>query len=183
MTFEHLRGVIRDLLSGAYTPDARRVALAEMRLTIARARAAATDLREDLSTTEAKLAEERIQLETVARRRKLAARIADTDTVLIASRYEAMHAQQVAVLRQKIAAQQAELALLDAELTTMTGELKAATSGIGAVSTPGASESDVTEETDQLASPSEPSEEADRRAARGAEAEKKLSALKRRMGK
>lgn len=183
--FEKVRQSFREILAGATAPDERRAVLARMRDTLVRAKMGLSDLRDGVQATRARLEAERGELETVRRRRRLAEQIGDGETVAVATRYEAVHAERVAVLERKLDAQSAELALVEREVEEMTGELKAASLGIGATP-PGATPEAAAArelERDGLAEDLDGLARARARAERDAEAERKLEALKRRMGK
>lgn len=159
--------------------------IASMRETLVQARVGLGDLRSALEATRSRLAAERREVDTIRRRKSLAAGINDAETVAIAERYEAQHAQRVTVLEQKLAVQEAELAMAERDVEEMTAELKLAAAGIDSVpptADPGGLASadpdaeKLQQELDSLA-------RARRRAATDAEAEAKLAALKRRMEK
>ncbi len=164
------------------------------------------DLRAGIAATEAKLRIERGELETVRRRQGLAAQIGDAETVAIAEKFGAQHAERVAVLESKLLVQQQELTLADRELEEMTSQLRLAASGIA----PGGIAPDVAAQREVDAFLSDDSSDgvsehvrqerpidgAERddafggtvpsrrtRAERESEAEDRLAALKRRMGK
>ena len=128
--FESIREALRDLWHGSRTPEERRAALAQMRETLVRARVGVEDLQAARSTTRVRLAEERRELDTVRRRKEMAERIGDAETVEVAARFERQHAERVGVLERKLEAQEAELALVEREVTEMTREFKAAHAGI-----------------------------------------------------
>ena len=183
--FEQFREALRALRTGGVHPSERRPMIAQMRETLVQARVGLGDLRSALATTRSRLESERRELETVRRRKGLAAGISDAETVAIAERYEAQHAQRAAVLEQKLAAQEAELAMAEREVAEMTAELKLAAAGVGSAgplptdpstiaADPGAE--GLQQELDSMA-------RSRRRAATEAEAEEKLAALKRRMEK
>ena len=185
--FEHFRQSLRDLMDRSTPPEERRAGLAQMKQTLVQARLGLDDLRGGLEQTRKRLAAEERELETVKRRKGLAAGINDHETVALAEKYEALHAERTAVLTRKLAAQEAELSLMEREVAEMTTALKGALSG-AAPGTPlqprGAAELDemldgdtrVAEEIDALGRSS-------RRSAREAEADERLAELKRRMGK
>jgi hypothetical protein len=181
--FEKLRASMRDLLDST-PPHERGALLARMKDTLATARIGLGDLRTGLEQTRARLAAERSELETVRRRKGLAARINDSETVTIATRFETQHAERVLVLERKLAAQEEELGLAEREVTEMADELRAALRGGPSARAPEAAP-DPTVDAEARAA----SEELDRlararaRADRDAEAAAKLEALKRRMGK
>ncbi|GAC1515053.1 MAG: hypothetical protein NVS1B4_04320 [Gemmatimonadaceae bacterium] len=154
-----------------------------MRTTLTHARAAQSDLREGLAVTLTQLAAERDELETVTRRKTLAQKIADSETVSIAARYEAQHAQRVAVLEQRASAQRAEIDVWDAEIDAMTRDLKAAQAGVGDTEVRGGHHLD----SRSAAEGPEPGRDeiagTVRRAERDAAAETRLAELKRRFGR
>ncbi len=158
------------------------------------------DLREGIAVTESRLAGERAELETVRRRLGLAAQINDAETVAIAERFAAQHAERVAVLESKRMVQQQELTLAERDLEEMSSQLRMAASGIapGGVSddVAAARELDAFLAGDPMSdAPGSPAGDAPAgasgssatarrtRAEREAEAEERLAALKRRMGK
>jgi hypothetical protein len=188
--FEQLREALRALRTGGVHPSERRPMIASMRDTLVQARVGLGDLRTALETTRTRLAEERRELDTVRRRKGLAAGIKDQETVRIAERYEAQHAQRVSVLEQKLVVQETELAMAEREVEEMTAELKLAAAGIDSVSPAGAaggvtSGPDVSmdSEAERLRQELDSLARAKRRAATEAEADEKLAALKRRMEK
>jgi hypothetical protein len=188
--FEELRRSLEELLQRATKPEERRSVLARMRGTIVQATMGVDDLREALSWTEKKLQAEQRELETVKRRKELAAGIQDAETLAVADRFEKQHAEKVAVLQEKFAIQTRELELGERELGEMKAELRRAMSGVpggaGGASSPGdesledplADESGakVKEEIDSLARNRA-------RADRDAEAQSRLDELKKKMGK
>jgi hypothetical protein len=144
------------------------------------------DLRGGIEQTRQRLAAEQRELETVRRRKGLAAGINDQETVQLAEKYEVLHAERTEVLTRKLAVQESELAMVEREVAEMTTALKSAMSGAGG--TPLQAESaeidaildnsgaGVAQEIDALG-------RASARSAREAEAERLLAELKRRMGK
>ncbi|MFL5575255.1 MAG: hypothetical protein ACJ79S_04735 [Gemmatimonadaceae bacterium] len=195
--FDKLRQSLENLVNGATTPEARSAALSRMKETLVQARLGIEDLRSGVSQTRVRLAEERRELETVRRRKRLAEGIGDAETVAVAERFERHHAERVDVLERKLGAQEGEVAIAEREVEEMAGELRAAlgrggpaapaagvaaaggTRGTGAPAAgtvDGVDDSGVREELDALA-------RARRRAERDAAAEERLAALKRRMGK
>jgi hypothetical protein len=183
LVFDKLRASMRDLLDST-SPHERGAALARMKDTLATARVGLDDLRTGLDQTRARLVTERNELETVRRRKGLAAQISDAETVTVAERFETHHAERVLVLERKLAAQEAELQLAEREVAAMAGELRAAIRG-----TPSMRTSEATLDASAATEASAAAEELDRmvrtrtRADRDAEAARKLEALKRRMGK
>jgi hypothetical protein len=186
--FEHFRQSLRDLMDRSTPPEERRAGLAQMKQTLVQARMGLDDLRGGIAQTRQRLASEQRELETVRRRKGLAAGINDTETVALAEKYESLHAERTGVLERKLSAQEAELALLEREVGEMTSALKGALSG-ATTSSPlqGAaadaeldamldSSAGVAEEIDALG-------RASHRSAREAEADRLLAELKRKMGK
>jgi hypothetical protein len=188
--FDSFRQSLRDLMDRATSPEERRAGLARMKQTLATARLGLEDLRGGVVQTRERLLAERRELETMRRRKGLAAGINDAETMALAGKYETHHAERVAVLTRKLEAQEAELAIAEREVAEMTAELKGAAAGIhpdGATRTADAAaaaatdaivdrDTGVAEEIDALG-------RAASRAARDADAERRLAELKRRMGK
>jgi hypothetical protein len=190
--FDDVRQAFRDLLRG--TPpsgDARRSIVAQMRETLVQARMGLDDLRKGVEQTRARLARERAELDTVRRRRQLAEKIKDAETVTIAERYEKQHAERAAILERKLETQEAELAMVEREVGEMNAEFKLAaaggTPGVSAGGAPGtgadsagddglSDNAGLRDEIDGLA-------RARRRAEAESSADEKLAELKRRMGK
>jgi hypothetical protein len=189
--FDDVRQAFRDLLRR--TPpsgDARRSVLAQMRETLVQARMGLDDVRRGVEETRARLTRERSELETVRRRKQLAAGINDTETVAVAERYEKQHTERVALLERKLETQEAELALLEREVAEMNAEFKLAAKGgtPGVASgTPGAGTAegvdDLMDSGAGLRNELEELARARRRADAESAADEKLAALKRRMGK
>jgi 2-phospho-L-lactate guanylyltransferase (CobY/MobA/RfbA family) len=127
--FDQLRESIR-ALSDRLAPEERRRVVAAMRDAMVHAKMGLQDLREGIASTEARLQSERAELETVRRRQGLAAQIGDNETVAIAERFAAQHAERVAVLESKLMVQQQELSLADRELDEMASQLRLAASGV-----------------------------------------------------
>ncbi|HEY2066502.1 MAG TPA: hypothetical protein VGG84_11130 [Gemmatimonadaceae bacterium] len=174
----------------ATPPEERRAGLARMKQTLVTARMGLDDLRGGVRLTRERLATEQRQLETMRRRKGLAAGINDAETVALAEKYEAHHAERVAVLVRKLEAQEAELAIAERDVAEMTAELKNASLGMGSAAGPSI-EKEAAAEAERAASgdASRVAEEFDAmgraraRADRDAEAARKLEELKRRMGK
>ena len=186
--FDDVRQAFRDLLHGNSTPEERRSAISSMRETLVLARMGLDDLRKSLEATRARLNAERRELETVQRRKTLAAGINDAETVALAERFERQHGEKVAILERKLENQEAELALTEREVDEMTTELKAAAagvgSGLGATRTGAADPSlDPGGEAERLRSELDAMARSRNRSASEADAEERLAALKRRMGK
>ena len=208
--FEPLRDALRGL-STRLDPDERRTMTQAMRDALVHAKLGLNDLRALLATTNTRLAAERAELETVRRRQGLAAQINDEETVAIAERFASQHQERVVMLETKQMVQQQELSLAERDYEEMSVELRLIKSGVapgGRSKPPGtafdaaaAAESvrsdglsadlDPEEKTaagvdgvldDPLAEPLVyPSRRT--RAERDADAEQRLAALKRRMGK
>jgi hypothetical protein len=127
--FESLRQSFRDLFAQATTPGERRAAVGQMKETLVQARLGVEDLRKGVDETRRRLGTERAELETIDRRRGLAERIGDAETVAVADRFAQHHGERIAVLERKLAAQEEELALVEAEVREMTEEFKRAAAG------------------------------------------------------
>lgn len=196
--FDDVRQAFRDLLRR--TPpsgDARRSVVAQMRETLVQARMGLDDLRKGVVETKARLTRERAELETVRRRKQLAASINDAETVAIAERYEKQHVERAALLERKLETQEAELAMVEREVGEMNTEFKlaaaGATPGVSAGPSAGAGDAvdadaarasdDVLNENAALDHEIDGLARARRRADAESAAAEKLAALKRRMGK
>lgn len=188
--FESFRQSLRDLMDRATPPEERRAGLARMKQTLVTARMGLDDLRGGVKLTRERLAVERHQLETMRRRKGLAAGINDAETVALAEKYEAHHAERIAVLARKLEAQEAELVIVEREVAEMTAELKSASVGAGSGAGPSI-EKEAADRAERAASgdASRLAEDLDAigraraRADRDADAARKLEELKRRMGK
>lgn len=159
--------------------------MVRMKSTLVQAKLGVDDLRDALAQSRRKLEREQAELQTVRRRKELAAGINDAETVAVAERFERQHEEKARVLTEKIAVQTRELELADAELEEMKAELRRAMSGAGPV--PELDE----EAVDPLTDPADAraQQELDSlvrersRAERDADAERRLEELKRKMGK
>lgn len=153
-----------------------------MRDALVAARAALTRMQEQLRVTEQELENERRQLVDAERRGRLAGEIGDQETVAVAQRFAARHAERVGVLERKLGAQRDEVVMVERELAEMTEQLKSA-------------EGDrvAQDATDRVAAAKAGMTALDAedelvkarldRAAREAAAEQQLEALKKKMGK
>src|ERR1700730_17433451 len=103
--FESLKDAIQDLLHGRVAAGDRRAVISEMKRALARARLGVEDLRAGVEQTRQKLGVEREQLTTVLRRKALAERINDAETVALAVKYEQQHGERVTVLARKLEVQ------------------------------------------------------------------------------
>lgn len=128
--FENLRKSLDDLMSRSTPPEERREMVSRMRDTLVQAKVGLQDLRDALGQSKRRLDAERRELDTVQRRKRLAEQINDAETVRVASQYEQMHSERVAVLSHKIEAQEGELALAERDVAQMMTELRQAASGI-----------------------------------------------------
>ena len=193
--FEQLRESLRSL-SGRLAPEERRRVASTMREAMVFAKVSLQDVRDGVRATESRLVTERAELDTVRRRGGLAAQIGDQETVVIAERFAAQHAERVAMLEAKLMAQQQELTITERELDEMAVQFRLAMSGVPM----NASGPDIAarREVDALlddpfgsnalpgldAEPNTTGTPVRRtRAEREADAQDRLLALKRRMGK
>lgn len=129
--FEGMKSAISDLLNGRVHPADRRAVLADMKQGLVSAKLGVSDLREGVEITRQRLETEREALATTQRRKALAASIPDAETVAIAEKFEAQHAERIAVLERKLEAQEAEFGLAEREYDEMLKALKAASAGAG----------------------------------------------------
>jgi len=136
--FESLKSTIGDLLNGRVHPGDRRAVIGDMKAALVSAKLGVEDLEQGVEVTRRKLDGERQGLETVLRRKGLAAGINDAETVAIAEKYERQHRERIAVLERKLEAQEAEAALARRDYDEMLTQLKAASSGAGSVGAGGA---------------------------------------------
>ena len=186
--FESFRQSLNDLMDRATPPEERRAVLTRMKQTLVQARMGLDALRGGVAITRQRLEVEVRELETMRRRKSAATTINDVETLALAEKYEAVHAERTDVLRRKLDAQEAELVMVEREVTEMTAELKQA--AIGAGSAAGTITDDARAEADSIldqgagvAEEIDTLSRAGRRSAQRAEAEQKLAELKRRMGK
>lgn len=186
--FDEIRDTLRQF-SSRLDPDERRRMGSGMREAMVHAKLAIQDMRTALTTTETRLKTEQAELDTVRRRQGLAAQIDDQETVAIAERFAAQHAERVAMLESKRMVQQQELELAEREYDAMSADLKRVISGFAP--DPSSPEAAAAREVDALLSddpsaagvdlPPPPSRRS--RADREADAEARLAALKRQLGK
>jgi len=190
--FESLKSTLADLLGGRVHPADRRAVIQSMKQALVAAKLGVEDLEQGVSVTKVKLHEQRQALETVTRRKGLAANINDAETVAIAEKYEAQHIERIAVLERKLEAQEAEAALARRDYDEMLTQLKAASAGAGSVAAGAATPGSPSMPSDaDLGLPDDGALNAEldslkRRAARDArdaDAAARLDELKRRMGK
>jgi chromosome segregation ATPase len=166
-----------------------------MRDTLVQAKVALQDLRDGLEKSRRRLQAEQRELDTVLRRKRLAEQINDAETAKLATQYEQLHAEKVAVLTRKLEAQESELALAERDVAQMMTELRNAASGIGPATDRSAAaamnaamdevESELGGETKDggLRDEIDGLSRARGRADREADAARRLEELKRRMGK
>lgn len=174
------------MLHGNVPPEGRRELIAVMKDTLVQAKLALDDLREGVEITRKRVAQETMQLETVRRRKGLAQGVNDAETVQIAERFEAQHAERLVVIQQKLAAQEGELALVERDVTEMKEQLRAALAGVGS----GMRSGTVDDAADPLDDGRTALEQqlndlkrAERRANADASADAALADLKKRMGR
>ncbi len=189
--FESFRKSLNELLDRATPPEERRALASRMRDTLVQAKIGLGDLRDTLELSRKRLAAEQRELETTRRRKALAERIDDAQTVQLATKYEAVHAERVAVLQRKIEVQERELMLAEHDVEEMTSELRMAMSGSQpATARAPSSGASPSADGDQVLDESAPAREeldalarARARSEREADADRRLDELKRRMGK
>ncbi len=184
--FDEVRQAFRELLHGNVSPEGRRELISVMEDTLVQARLAMDDLREGVEATRKRVTREQLELETIRRRKGLAQGVGDAETVVVAERFEAQHAERLAVLEQKLAAQEGELALVERDVAEMKEQLKAALAGVGAGMRSGTvnstadpldeGRSEVEQQLNDL-------KRAERRASADATADAALAELKKRMGR
>jgi hypothetical protein len=181
--FEQLRRSLNELLERATRPEDRREVVARMKDTLVRARLGVDDLKDSLAQSRRKLEAERRELETVRRRKELAARIQDTETVVVAERFERQHEERVRVLDEKVNVQARELELAESELEQMKGELRNAMTGIPPSPAGAPLDDPLFDEAVKARQDIDALARERARQDRDADAERRLEELKRRMGK
>jgi len=188
--FEQLRASLRNLLDGSTAPGDRREALTGLKAALVHARMGVDDLRGGVAMARERSAQGQAELETIRRRKRLAAQIGDTETVAVAERFEALQVERVEVLAHKQDAAERELALAEKEVAEMSADFRRAVAGVGsgggAAAAGDTHERAAAREVDALLGDDEAADRERRaasRAHRDAEAEARLAELKRRMGK
>lgn len=121
--FERLRDALRAALDAATPPPNLRDLTRQMREAVVDAKLAVREAGDAVARTERELAEERRRLADAERRGRLAAEIQDGETVGVARRFAAKHAERVGVLERKLGALREELALYERELAEMQAQL------------------------------------------------------------
>jgi hypothetical protein len=187
--FERLRAALEAALASATPPPDLREIAGQMQEAVIQAKAGVLAMRSALEASERELGHEQQEIATAARRRDLAAGIQDAETVDVAERFLAKHQERFAVLERKVAAQREELALAERDLAEMRAQLDevtkrrsvkesdrsrdAAWASLGAA---GMDRPELDLEQELLRSQMD-------RAAREADADQALDALKKKMGK
>jgi len=192
--FDELRDSLR-AFSSRLDPDERRRMSSGMREAIVHAKLAVNEMRAALTITEQRLRSEQTELDTVRRRQGLAADIGDHETVAIAERFAAQHAERVTVLESKHMVQQQELALAEREYESMSADLRRVMSGLApeaSGSEASSAEASAAREVDALLGdeplPSDdplaaPPPSRRTRSEREADADARLADLKRKLGR
>ena len=182
--FDEVRQAFRELLHGNVSPEGRRELISVMKDTLVQARLAMDDLREGVEATRKRVTREQLELETIRRRKGLAQGVGDAETVVVAERFEAQHAERLAVLEQKLAAQEGELALVERDVAEMKEQLKAALAGVGSGMGTGTVTADPLDEgRSEVEQQLNDLKRAERRASADATADAALAELKKRMGR
>lgn len=137
-------------------------------------------LRDAVAATGRELEAERRQLADAERRGRLAAEVGDTETVAVAERFVARHAERVTVLERKLAVLGDELTLVERDYGELSNSYRAAKIGMRPDPAPRVSEADLGME------PSPELDDLGRRATRDemdAAVQAQLEALKSKLGK
>jgi len=174
--FERLRAAVNAALDAATPPPDWRDFRNQLHAAAVEGRVAVMQLRDALTATDRALASERVRLDDARRRGGLAADVGDDETVAVAERFAAKHAERVAMLEQKQAAQQTELALMERDLDEVVARLREVELR-GGVAAEGSRVQPPPDVDDGALGASMD------RAAREAEAEARLRELKNRMGR
>jgi len=182
LMFERLKDAINAALDAATGPPDAREKVSRMRDAVIEARAALEAMRQGVAKSEQQLAAERRHLSDAERRGRMAAQIGDQETADVAQQFTVKHRERVRVLEDKLEAQRAELALAERELDEMKSQLKKAADSGGAesawreIEAAGGVRPDTDVKDELLRSQLD-------RAAKEAEAEARLDALKKKMGR
>jgi phage shock protein A len=187
--FKRLREALDAALASATPPEDLYDLAGRMRAALLDARSGLSAMRDAAEKTDRELALARREIETAERRRELAVGIADTETVAVADGYIARHRERAVVLERKVVAQREEIGLAERDVAEMTGQLEEVTKRRGTID----AERSSAQAWASLgrAGVDRPEWDAEQealkarmdRAAREAEADAKLEALKKRMGK
>lgn len=182
LMFERLKDAINAALDAATGPPDAREKVSRMRDAVIEARAALEAMRQGVAKSEQQLAAERQHLADAERRGRMAAQIGDQETADVAQQFAVKHGERVGVLEDKLQAQRAELALAERELDGMKSQLKKAADSGGVesawreIEAAGGVRPDTDVKDELLRSQLD-------RAAKEAEAEARLDALKKKMGR
>lgn len=186
--FEQIRQSLNELLERATKPEDRRDVVARMKGTLVQARMGLDELRDALKLTQRKLDAEKRELETVRRRKELALKAQDTETVAVAERFEKAHDEKVRLLEEKVLVQTREVEFGEREVEAMKADIRAAMTGAPAM--PKSSEFEDPEDdptgeaaANQTRQDIDALARARARADRSADADRMLEELKRKMGK
>jgi hypothetical protein len=129
--FEGLRARLKRLLA-EHTPSGDpRARAAALHSALVETKAAVSELRGLLATTERQLTTERQQLADAERRAPLAREIGDADTARIADEFAVRHRDRVAVLEKKLGVQREELVLAERDVEQLMTEYRRVRQGVG----------------------------------------------------
>ena len=180
MAFEELRARMEQLLAEARRFTDPREAASGLHGAMVETKVALGSLRESLEATEREFAAEQRQLADAERRGRMAGEVGDAETVAVAERFVARHAERVTVLERKLAVLRDELAMVERDYAELSNSYRAAKLGVPPDPAPRVSDSDLgmdpTPEFDELG----------RRASRedlDAAVQAQLQALKSKLGK
>jgi hypothetical protein len=129
--FEGLRARLEKLLADHTPPEDPRARTAALHAALLDTKVALGGMRDALAGAERSLAVERRQLEDAERRGRLAAEVADAETVRVAEQFTARHRERIGVLEAKVAAQRAELTLAERDFEQLNAEWRARKTGTG----------------------------------------------------
>ncbi len=117
--FERLRAALNAALDAAMPPPDPRDFAQQMQHAIIEARTSLEKMQQGIEATERELTAERKAFADAERRGRLAAGIGDDETVSVAQRFASKHGKRVQVLEQKLEAQRAEMTLAEREVQEM----------------------------------------------------------------
>lgn len=187
--FKRLREALDAALASATPPEDLYDLAGRMRGALLEARSGLGAMRDAVEKTDRELALARREIETAERRRELAARISDSETVTVADAYIARHRERAVVLERKAVAQREEIALAERDVAEMMGQLEEVTKRRGTIDADRSSAEAWASlgragvDRPELDAEQEALKARMDRAAREADADAKLEELKKRMGK
>jgi hypothetical protein len=131
MGLDELRARLDRILAGQESAPDRRARASGLHGAMVEFKTALAENRGALTVAEQELAGERRQLEDALRRGRLAAEIADAETVRIAGEFAERHRERGAILERKVAVIREEIAYMEREYQSLKGQYQAARQSSG----------------------------------------------------